>query len=210
MARRKVGRLLARKARGNQRKRVRSTDTPGDQSPKLQDAKARVEAALAAGDVNATITALVDLGLRRFTEPTCRFFEGIYGVDPNPLYAWLTYRGYRAMGDGPPAWVLAYFDRVAMNLLALTEAAKRDEEIKHGAVTVALELKAPGKTGRGTAFTNFPKGPLFEWGFIAAEVGELVRQGSQETYAIDAVAKSRGVSRSKVRLAYKKTQIPIS
>ena len=72
-----------------------------------------------------------------------------------------------------------------------------------GAVAEALKLKQPGRTGRGTVFTEMSN---YKWIFLGDRVESYMRQGDQETYAIDDVAKRFGVSKSTVRRAWKRYQ----
>ena len=79
----------------------------------------------------------------------------LYDTSDNPLHVWNAYRLHRAAGYDLPAWILEYFDRVASKLFELKKAIKRGEEIEPAAAAaMALEIKAPGRSGRGNVFNT--------------------------------------------------------
>jgi hypothetical protein len=128
----------------------------------------------------------------------------LYDMDRNPLAAWWAFRLARVTRSELPAWVLEYFDRVARNLHALEEAAKRGQKIERGAGMVALEMKKPARSGRGNLFKNLTEHPT--WAVIAADVNERLPLDHKETIAIDVVAKQRGVSFSTVQRDWAKAK----
>jgi hypothetical protein len=127
----------------------------------------------------------------------------LYEATGNPLHVWSSYLLHRALGADfadLPEWILEYFDRVANNLFEIEDAKKRGEKIERAAVTVALEIKKPGQSGRGDFFKNFTEHP--ERVAIADDVYKRLYLGDKESFAIESVAQSRGVSKSTVRLAW--------
>ena len=62
-------------------------------------------------------------------------------------------------------------------------------------------MKRPGQGGRGSVFSEFANR---KWLFYGWTVAYYMRQGDQETYAIEDVARKNGVSAATVRRAWKK------
>jgi hypothetical protein len=124
--------------------------------------------------------------------------ETLYQTTKNPLHVWNAYRLHRLSNIEPPKWTLEYFDRAGEELWKLHEAAARGEKIKTEDIAKAFEF---GRVDLFSKFTEFP-----EWQRIATDVFAKIRNGCQETYAIDDVAKARGLSKSTVRLAWKRAQ----
>jgi hypothetical protein len=169
--------------------------------PELDDiAKARIDAAVAAGDFNAALEVWCLWFLLATAHRKSEVAKKLYDISDNPLHVWSAYRLHRAARYDLPAWILEYFDRVASKLFELEKAIKRGEKIEPAtAAAAALEI---GQSGRGNFFKNFGEYP--GWAGIAANVYERIKQGDKETYAIEVVAGESGKSKSTVRRAWKK------
>jgi hypothetical protein len=115
-------------------------------------------------------------------------------------------RHARAAQIEVPIWVLEYLDHAADKLCALERAAKRGKKFdRGGAMMTALQMKKPGKSGRGDRFKNFK--PPADWYWIATDVYEHIREtGDKEIIAIEAVAGSRGLHKSTVHRAWLKAK----
>ena len=128
-----------------------------------------------------------------------------YEKDRNPLYVWQAYLETRRAGLDLADWILEYLDSVSLEIWSLAQQVGHGQQPSDvwGAVAEALKLKQPGRTGRGTVFTDmFDK----NWIFLGCMVAFYMEQGDQETYAIEDVAKKNGVSRSTAHRAWKRYQ----
>lgn len=117
-----------------------------------------------------------------------------YQETGNPLFVWQAYKFQRLMSSEVPEWVFLYLDNVAESLLSFTDKDRCDASF----VAKALDLDT--RQGERSAFKGFDQDMAFKLG---PAVLRAIADGSQETYAIEAVAKERGVSESTVRRAYK-------
>ncbi len=119
----------------------------------------------------------------------------------NPLCAWLAYLHAREADVAIPAWVLKYLDRCASGMWELWQQSMSGKTIDHAMVAKVIDFA--GQRGKGNAFSAYgsPK-----WMFLAETVGFYMRQGDQETYAIEDVAKKYGASGPTVRRAWKRYQ----
>ena len=126
-----------------------------------------------------------------------------YERDGNPLHVWSAYCEARESGQPLPEWVMTYLDRCAMALMDLVSASARGKSVTtpSTAIAEAFEMKRPGQGGRGSVFSEFTNRT---WIFYGGTVALYMRQGDQETDAIDDVARKNGVSAATVRRAYKK------
>ena len=119
----------------------------------------------------------------------------------NPLCAWLAYLHAREADAAIPAWVLEYLDRCASGMWLLWNQARGGKNIDN--TMVAKVIDVAGQRGTGNAFSTFASA---KWMFLAETVGDYIRQGDAETYAIEDVAKKNSVSVSTVRRAWKRYQ----
>jgi hypothetical protein len=129
-----------------------------------------------------------------------------YAVDRNPVHAWEAYLLHRRSGEPVPEWVLQYLDRAAENLSALdwrAQLGRKKITKPAAAIAEALEMKQPGRHKRVHVFA---KRRTFEAVWLGAEVLYRMRRGDQQTYAIDYVAKARGVPKTKVHRAWKRVE----
>ena len=126
-----------------------------------------------------------------------------YERDGNPLDVWSAYCEARESGLPVPDWILTYLDRCAVALLNLgsDSAHGKSVTVPSAAIAEAFEMKRPGKGGRGSVFSKFTNR---RWIFYGGTVALYMRQGDQETDAIEDVARKNGVSAATVRRAYKK------
>lgn len=126
-----------------------------------------------------------------------------YERDGNPLDVWWAYCEARESGQPVPDWVLTYLDRCAVALLNLASdsAHGKSVTVPSTAIAEAFEMKRPGQGGRGSVFSEFANR---KWLFYGWTVAYYMRQGDQETYAIEDVARKNGVSEATVRRAWKK------
>ncbi len=117
----------------------------------------------------------------------------------NPLCAWLAYLHAREADVAIPAWVLKYLDRCASGMWELWQQSMSGKTIDHA--MVAKVIGVAGQRGKSNAFSAYgsPK-----WMFLAETVGLYMRQGDDETYAIEDVAKKNGAATSTVRRAWKR------
>ena len=126
-----------------------------------------------------------------------------YELDGNPLHAWRGYIEARQSGEPVPDWVSTYLDRCAVALLNMATAEKhvqRDAE-PSTAIAEAFEMKRPGRSGRGSVFSEFKNNMWLVYGSMVAH---NMRHGDKQTHAIEDVARANGVSVATVRRAYKK------
>ena len=121
----------------------------------------------------------------------------------NPLDVWWAYCEARDSGQPVPDWVLTYLDRCAVALLNLASDSAHGKSVTapSTAIAEAFEMKRPGQGGRGSVFSEFANR---KWLFYGETVAYHMRQGDQETYAIEEVARKNGVSAATVRRAWKK------
>lgn len=121
----------------------------------------------------------------------------------NPLDVWWAYCEARESGQPVPDWVLTYLDRCAVALLNLASDSAHGKSVTapSTAIAEAFEMKRPGQGGRGSVFSEFTNR---KWLFYGATVAYYMRQGDQETYAIEDVARKNGVSAATVRRAWQK------
>ena len=126
-----------------------------------------------------------------------------YERGSNPLDVWLAYWEARESGQPVPDWVLTYLDRCAVALLDLASDSAHGKSVTapSTAIAEAFEMKHPGQGGRGSVFSEFANR---KWIFYGETVAHYMRQGDQETYAIEDVARKDGVSEATVRRAWKK------
>ena len=126
-----------------------------------------------------------------------------YERGSNPLDVWWAYCEARDSGQPVPDWVMTYFDRCAVALMNLAEAfaVGRSVTAPSTAIAEAFKMKRPGKSGRGSVFSEFVHRT---WIFYGGTVALYMRQGDKETYAIEDVARKNGVSVPTVRRAWKK------
>ena len=126
-----------------------------------------------------------------------------YERDGNPLDAWWAYCEARESGQPVPDWVLTYLDRCAVALLNLASDSAHGKSVTapSTAIAEAFEMKRPGQGGRGSVFSEFTNR---KWLFYGGTVAYYMRQGDQETYAIEDVARKDGVSAATVRRAWQK------
>ena len=118
----------------------------------------------------------------------------LYDITRNPLHVWNAYRASRAVRLEVPDWVLSYFDGVAKRLFQHEEAAS-GKKLRESEIGKALGMNAPGREFRKFSET-------LEWADIAEDVRQQLKLGDKEKYAIEDVAKKRGISPSKVRRAW--------
>lgn len=115
----------------------------------------------------------------------------IYEHDRNPVWAWRAYRLARMLGEPIPNWVLDYLDQTANGICNLSIPRKKEDPPKRKAtpndVVRALGLK---KGERGHLMTT-PAADI-SWIVMALGVAIEIDRGSDETYAIDEVAKAYG------------------
>ncbi len=121
----------------------------------------------------------------------------------NPLDVWWAYCEARDSGQPVPDWVLTYLDRCAVALLNLASDSAHGKSVTapSTAIAEAFEMKRRGQGGRGSVFSEFTNRMWLSYG---AWVASYVRQGDQETYAIEDVARKNGVSAATVRRAWQK------
>lgn len=135
--------------------------------------------------------------LQNLTDLHSRYCESQYRETGNPLFVWQAYRLSRTNGAAPPSWVFEYLDQVAGRFELLERDARKGGLGKEPAAAIAeaLEMKTEGA---GTVFSrkNFQKD--IEWFLCSSAVYREVQNGSQETYAVEAVAKNNRVSQSRV------------
>jgi hypothetical protein len=160
----------------------------------------------------AVLPFLVPAFLSAATDRKLELAERLYEITKHPAHVWRAYYLCRAAGREIPAWVLEYFDRVSKNFLELCDLAERGEVIKERAAAIAeaLEMKKPGRSGRGNILVA-PEGPEgLAWLAIARDVKREIEKGTKEMFAMEAVAKARGVSESTVWRAWDraKTNFP--
>ena len=126
-----------------------------------------------------------------------------YKRDGNPLEVWWAYWQARESGQPVPDWVMTYLDRCAVALLNLASDSAHGKSVTapSTAIAEAFEMKRPGQGGRGSVFSGFANR---KWIFYGVRVAHYMRQGDQETYAIEDVARKNGVSAATVRRAWKK------
>jgi hypothetical protein len=115
----------------------------------------------------------------------------------NPLHAWAAYSFARVVNAAVPDWVLGYLDSAARNLFDLT--AEHQSQQKGREKEIAPKIAAAFGI-RGTVLSGYRD----NWVVHGANVRHLMREGHQETYAIDYVAEAAGVSTSTVRRALKR------
>ena len=123
-----------------------------------------------------------------------------YERDHNPLCAWFAYLAARESGITPPAWTLRCLDEAARGIWELWQHAESGRKI--GPTDIAKAVKLGGSRGKGNAFSNYGSG----WMLFAETVAFYMRQGDQETYAIESVANDFLVSVSTVRREWKRFQ----
>ena len=132
-----------------------------------------------------------------------------YERDGNPLHVWSAYCAVRELGQPVPDWILAYFDRCAVALLNLagsdnfTGRARDGERVTKPstAIAQAFEMKRPGRSGRGSVFSEFTNKT---WLLRGATVEMYMGHGDKEIFAIEEVARQNGVSETTVRRDFKK------
>jgi hypothetical protein len=161
--------------------------------------KARVDFQAAVTSVRGSVMAMAE-AFRGSILQLSAVEQQKYEISKNPLLAWRVYRVCRQVGLPPPNWVFEYLDRVAANLGQLEEKTFSKPAAK---VAEALEMKAPGKTGRGNMFSV--EGDL-AWTKLAVPVYHYLQQGGQETFAFLVVAEECGMSESTVRRAWIEAQ----
>jgi hypothetical protein len=149
----------------------------------------RFTAAKAAGDLDTVKAMELALYIAATDQDYPGSLRKAYERTRNPMRVWIGYQSYRMTGDDVPEWILEYFDRVIDNLLAK----------KPGGAEVALEMRKPGKSGRGNVFKNYEEQAKST--HIAGEVDRLIKQGKQKKNAVGIVAHNERVSPSTVRRA---------
>jgi hypothetical protein len=118
----------------------------------------------------------------------------------NPLHVWAAYLECRDHGLPIPDWVLSYLDRVAARFWTQTRAGVTPPKEPAAAIAEILEMKRPGRGGRGNVFAAFDKRP--DAG-LAMKVDNLVEYHGQElASAIRSVAKDAGLHESTVRYTW--------
>ena len=121
----------------------------------------------------------------------------------NPLDVWWAYCEARESGQPVPDWVLTYLYRCAVALLNLAYGSALGKSVTapSAAIAEAFEMKRPGQGGRGSVFSEFTNRKWLSYGNTVAF---YMRQGDQETYAIEDVARKNDVSVATVRRAWQK------
>jgi hypothetical protein len=126
----------------------------------------------------------------------------LFSNTANPLYAWVAYLESRNAGRQVPGWVLEYFDRAAFNLLRLVRSDDPPDEVAP-AVAEALEMKAPGQSGRGHVFKDLLGQTDRELQLVAG-VFSYVEEGYKFGLAVESVAEYHGVGKTTVTRAWDK------
>jgi hypothetical protein len=123
-----------------------------------------------------------------------------YEVTGNPMYAW---EALHARADrSVPAWVLEYLQAAASRLLALT--SKPNKIPSSSAISEALGFKRPGRSGGGTALSDYSSGRRLARLVAAARVYMLVHdEGHKPDFAAEQVARKGGLHPSTVARHYR-------
>jgi len=119
----------------------------------------------------------------------------------NPLHAWQVYAAARRDKRAIPESALAYLDVCAARLLDAAALKAKSQAIY---AAEAIGLKKAGRTGRKNVFREFhDHDTLWRAIALAAEVAQVLADGTKLDFAYDDVARAHGVSRTTVRRAYK-------
>lgn len=125
-------------------------------------------------------------------------FQDQYHVDKNPLCAWIVFAMCRRGNLSIPDFVLDYLDRASTNLCELAieyHESKKSFGNIHSRISEALEMKKPGRSGRGNVFDSFNDWDQAIIGFTAAC---KINNGVKKYIAVAEVAEEFGVSEATV------------
>lgn len=124
-----------------------------------------------------------------------------YAWQRNPLSLWRAYHACRADSLPIPKEILSYFDRIAAKFWKLSERGHPPPTSPSSAIAEALEMKRPGKSGRGTVFTSYD---LSGQAALASEAAQERQSIYSKRYlAFKRVAKAHGTTEAKVKAAFK-------
>ncbi|MBI2526747.1 MAG: hypothetical protein HYY95_27690 [Candidatus Rokubacteria bacterium] len=125
-----------------------------------------------------------------------------YDKTKNPLLVWRAYLECRAAKRPAPKWVLSYLDRVARRfwLWSMNGGARPPSDVSV-AIAEALEMKRPGRGGRGNIFTRFSDSKNVG---LSIAVSHRLRDGDKLYVAIEAVAAEKNLGRATVWRAWRK------
>jgi hypothetical protein len=151
----------------------------------------------------ANLSALAEkfqTGVRNAAALYASYLRSQHQETHNPLYVWDAYRLARATGELPPEWVFEYFDRVASGLAELERESQSGKPIRNpsAAIAEAMGMKAEGRSGAGTPFSKRGFKKDFAWVLYSSAVFKEIKNGSQETYAVEEVSRKNNISASTV------------
>jgi hypothetical protein len=127
--------------------------------------------------------------------------EREYKTTGEALHAWRAYLYCRRFDLTIPQWVLQYLDRPALKFYKWSQPHSDPPDKVGPAVAEALELKGPGRSGRGNVFADY--GKTRDWG-LALRASLLMENGTKPYLAFEEVAKRSGVDARTVKRAWKK------
>lgn len=124
----------------------------------------------------------------------------LYGASENPLDVWQGILYAQALNEPLPDWILEYLASSAANIFDLMHHSMQGKRPTPAHIANALNMV---RQGSGTIFPNESE---WDWTARGGQVAAMIEAGHQETYAIDAVAETEGVSSSTVRRDWKRFQ----
>lgn len=125
-------------------------------------------------------------------------FEDFYHADANPLLLWMIFSVYRSNDADPPDHVKEYLDRVCQNFHDLANEYRENKKSFgniSSRIAEALEMKKPGRSGRGNVFERFNSLQNY---WVSFGLSMELEKGTKPYIAVEKVAESYGVSRSAV------------
>ena len=127
-------------------------------------------------------------------EDVLRGYELLYERTGNPLFAWSAYYRCRLAREEIPEWVFRYLDRASHNLMGLSAAEKPPKKVAP-AVSEALEMEKPGKSGRGNVFKKLRDRSELN---MSKDMLSYLNDGNKPTQAAEYAAVDHGVHKSTV------------
>ncbi len=121
-----------------------------------------------------------------------------FGKEGNPLDAWDVTLLSRALGEAPPQWAMDYLATCAAGIYDLRAESFAGRSIKPAMIGRALGMVSGGA---GTAFPG-----IDAWGWLALgmQVRDALKAGGGRDFVWENVAEANGISKSKVRDAWKR------
>ena len=116
----------------------------------------------------------------------------------NPLDAWDAVLLARTLGEAPPQWALDYLATAAAGIYDLRAESFAGKVVTPGEIGRALGMVSGG------AGTAFPGVDAWGWLALGMQVRDALKAGGGPDFVWENVAEANGISKSKVRDAWKR------